>query len=87
MRRLLVWYDDTGGLPKKPETVTLETSGGVRLVVTRLIGLEGWYMHVFGLNCKEISLESSSLEDAKVEAKAKLVFVLEQTLAALRSVK
>lgn len=43
-------------------------SGNLRVCVTRLHRLEGWFMHSFALGINDAQLDSANIDDAKREA-------------------
>ena len=43
-------------------------SGNVRVVVTRMHGLKGWFMHRAALGINDAQLGSANIDDAKREA-------------------
>ena len=55
-------------------------SGNVRVCVTRLHQLKGWFMHCAALHLDSVPLDSTSIEDAKREA-VKNAIVLAQQLS------
>ncbi|MCO7127770.1 hypothetical protein NIE88_18655 [Sporolactobacillus shoreicorticis] len=68
---MIFWQDDTDGNKKKrtgESDLFVLKANGFRVVLHRVIGLEGWFVSCYGLNVEKRELESEELEDAKKEA-------------------